>query len=363
MLSSPAIPSVHVFVMARGQGHRLFPLTKNICKPAVPFGTSNRIIDFTLANVHNANLKQCSVLTPYKALTLQNHLRKHWSNVGTIQQSSPTVVGNALSILDALEKNLDNHSDIIGILPSDHISQFDLAETLKQHLLQKSKASILCMKMPSNRCGSFGILRRKNHKVNEFIEKPNNIPTRFKEGTDCWINIGIYWFSRELLIQILRQDAHNADSHHDFGHNIIPLLTTQYLPTAIEVDHQQAWRDVGTIKSYWDTHWNTSFQTISQWNVPQTLKGEQIDEVYTMSTIPTSTHVSQCIIHENVKVGERCHIQKTIIGSNSIIDRDITLHPKSTIIGEVKIAEECLIIPSSTHIRKRMDGTLICAPL
>lgn len=363
MTSYSVMPSVHIFVMARGQGQRLLPLTKNLCKPAVPFGASNRIIDFTLANIHNANFKHCSILTPYRTPTLQQHLHQHWPNVRVIQQSSPTIVGNALSVLEALELNVDNQSDVIGILPSDHISHFDLAETLKQHWLQKSKASILCRQMPSEQCKPLGILKRKNNKVTEFIEKPKTIPTRFKEGTDCSINLGIYWFSRDLLIQVLRQDAQNIDSHHDFGHNILPLLTTLYLPTAIEIDAQQTWGDVGTIKSYWNTHWSTNFQKISRWNVPATLQGNHNLNIYTLSIIPNSANVSQCIIHQDVKIGERCKIQNTIIASNTMIDADITITLESTIFGDVKKTDECLIIPSDSRVTKDINGTLICVPL
>ena len=82
-----------------------------------------------------------------------------------------------------------------------------------------------------------------------------------------------------------------------------------------------------------------------------------------MSTIPDSANVSQCIIHQDVKIGERCQIQKTIIGSNTMIDADITITLESTILGDVKKTDECLIIPSDSRITKHVNGTLICAAL
>ena len=141
--------------------------------------------------------------------------------------------------------------------------------------------------------------------------------------------MGIYWFKRETLLETLFQDEENTLSSNDFGHDVLPLLIKQVPTNIIDVDASHPWQDVGTIERYWYTHWKYQFE-LQDWNIQQTISMFNFEfwiywEPYSRST----TRIDQCIIFENVNIGEHCTLQKVIIDRVASIDSHLNISPET----------------------------------
>ena len=342
--------TTHVFIMARGQGTRLHPLTENTCKPNLSFGGQYRIIDFVLSNLSKAGIHTITVLMPFHDWNLSFHLKQHWPHVHKQVATNRDLVGNATSVLRALQLNLDSTSDHIGVFPSDQVFHFELLSTLQQHIAAGSKASILTRWNRSDAASNFGVLRAENNIVIDFIEKPDKLPSSYVDNQRCRVNMGIYWFNRETLLQTLLHDEQNTLSSHDFGHDILPLLIKEVCTNTIDIDTSHPWEDVGTINSYWHTHWK--YRTIIQdWGIRETVPGSMVETGYTSSPLPASTKLDQCIIFENVVIGEYCSLKQVIIETGCILDSHLTISLETTIDGPIYKSPECLIIPKNSLVQ------------
>ena len=351
--------TTHVFIMARGKGTRLHPLTNDTCKPSVFFGGQYRIIDFVLSNLVQSEIDNVTVLLPTDSSRLSSHLQEHWSNVhrNTSTTHGPRL-GNATSVLRALEANLDNSATHIGIFPSDQVFHFDLRNTLIEHLDSGSNASILTRWCRSDLVSNFGVLKAQHNTIMDFIEKPHTPPDSYIHDNKCRVNMGIYWFKRETLLSILIQDEQNALSSNDFGHDVLPLLIKQVSTHMIDIDVLHPWQDVGTIESYWQTHWKYQFD-LQGWNIQPTISGSILSSGYTGSPIPCTTRVDQCIIFDNVNIGDHCTLQKMIIDAGCTLDSHLNISPETPIEGTVYRTAECLIIPKNSIVKYNQNRQII----
>lgn len=351
--------TTHVFVMARGQGTRLYPLTDDTYKPSVCFAGQYRIIDFVLSNLEQSGIQNITVLTPKDGDQLCRHIQKHWSNVRTYTVTTDdSLIGNATSVLQALRANIDEYATHIGIFPSDQVFHFNLRETLLQHRSSSCKASILTRWHRSDSAYKFGVLRAENNTIIDFIEKPKALPKSYLQNDLCRVNMGIYWFNRTELLKILLKDALDPGSSNDFGHDVLPLLIKEISTHFIDIDSSTPWEDVGTIACYWTAHWKYK-SVLHSWNIRETISGSILKTGYTSSPIPTTTQIDQCIIGERVVIGEYCTLKQVIVDAGCVLDNHLDISLDTPISGTVYKTLECLIIPKNSIVKYNYERQII----
>jgi glucose-1-phosphate adenylyltransferase len=257
-------------ILAGGQGERLYPLTQDRAKPAVPFGGQYRIIDFTLSNCANSRLERIYVLTQYKSHSLDRHLRSGWNIfsssldqfVGSIPPQLRTGNSWYLGTADAVYQNLDilksHQPSRVLILSGDHIYKMDYSEMIETHVRTGAKVTIAIVESDLKTAQRMGVLEIGNDdRVIGFNEKPDN-PKPIHGRPDCaWINMGVYLFETDTLIDSLCRDA-ALPTKHDFGHDIIPDLVPSGTVFAYPFHDENRkavkyWRDIGTLDSYYET--------------------------------------------------------------------------------------------------------------
>ena len=351
--------NTHVFIMARGQGTRLHPLTDGVCKSSVPFGGRHKIIDFILSNLASAGITNITVLGPSEAPTLSNHLEQYWPDV-ILDKSTlhEPLMGNAASVRKALEANMDKQATHIGIFPSDQILLFDQYSVLLHHIKTKSKASILTQWRDPSTASNFGVLHVEGQSIVDFLEKPSKLPKKYIKNNRCRINMGIYWFDRDKLYRTLLKDANNPSSSNDFGHNVLPLLIKEPSTQIIDIDPSRPWEDVGTIERYWIAHWKYKGD-IHNWNIKATFPLSIVSNGYSTSPIPTSTTIDQCIILDSVIIGEHCYLKDLIIDAGCILDNHLTISLDTPISGTVYKTPKCIIIPKKSLVRYNKEQQII----
>jgi glucose-1-phosphate adenylyltransferase len=261
-------------ILAGGQGERLMPLTMKRAKPAVPFGGSYRIIDFTLSNCIHSGLRRIFLLTQYQPRSLEEHIRFGWNFLPRrleqfISVRPPYHQGAGLSYIgtaDAIFQNIDTLAEErpkhVLILAGDHIYKMNYGRMLREHLIHRSALTIGAVKIPVAEAPRFGIFEcNERGRVLSFAEKPKTgakeIPT---QPGFCLASMGIYIFETEELIRRLKADADlGPESSHDFGKDIIPRMINEapvYAHNFLDVEGgvDPYWRDVGTIDAYYDAN-------------------------------------------------------------------------------------------------------------
>ncbi len=261
-------------VLAGGAGSRLRELTAWRAKPALYFGGKYRIIDFTLSNCINSGIRRMGVLTQYKAHSLIRHLVQGWSWFQTgagrefceILPASQRVGGEWYrGTADAIYQNLDiirtHDPRLVLILSGDHIYKMDYGPFLAAHEERKADMTICCIEMPvEEAAGQFGVMTvDETGRIigfDEKPEKPNEIPGR---PGYCLASMGNYVFNTEFLYEQVIKDADSPDTQHDFGRNVIPAIIRDYRVYAYafrdpETGEQAYWRDVGTLRAFWEAN-------------------------------------------------------------------------------------------------------------
>ena len=258
-------------ILAGGEGRRLFPLTRDRAKPAVPFGGRYRIVDIVLSNFVNSGIYKLNVITQYKAGSLMQHLARGWQlapQVGHYVSPVPPAMnlgprffeGSAdavLQNLDVIENERPTHVCVFG---ADHIYKMDVRQMLAFHVERDADATVACIPVPSREASSFGIVECDDaQRVTGFLEKP---PIAADATGTRLASMGLYIFRAGVLTHAIRADADHRDSKHDFGRDILPGLVDEarlfaYDFSTNEVpgmrEHERGyWRDIGTIDAYWD---------------------------------------------------------------------------------------------------------------
>ena len=371
-------------LLAGGAGERLFPLTRDRAKPAVPFGGQYRIIDITLSNCINSGLRKVYILTQYKALSLNRHIREGWS--GAVAQE----LGEFIEILppmqrvsanwymgtaDAVYQNIysigSEQPKYVIILSGDHIYKMDYSRMLQHHIEVEADVTLATLPIEPADVSRFGVVEvAKNGDVVGFDEKPKTTKMRSPfnpEMVDA--SMGIYIFNTDVLLPALMKDAEDPDSKHDFGHNILPSILGKYKMTAynfVDENKKQAlyWRDVGTLDAYYDA--NMDLVSVSpvfnlydnEWSMRTRQRqyppakfvfgepgrtGMAINSVISQGCIISGAVVRNSILSQDVRVNSYADIDASIIFTHTnigrhcrirraIIDRDVHL-PEGTVIG------------------------------
>jgi len=262
-------------VLAGGQGERLYPLTRDRAKPAVPFGGMYRIIDFTLSNCLNSEIPRVYVLTQYKSFSLDRHIILGWAGLFNNPE-----LGRYFYILppqqrtgqtwyqgtaDAIYQNIytleRERPEYVMILAGDHIYKMNYAEMVRYHVERNAELTISCVTVPKSQASDLGVaVVDKDNRIRDFQEKPKeNPPTLPEDPEHCLASMGIYVFSTETLVRRVSADA-RKETDHDFGKNIVPEMVRENArvyayPFKDENKKEQAyWRDVGTIDGYYEAN-------------------------------------------------------------------------------------------------------------
>jgi len=261
--------NVLTFIMAGGKGERLWPLTKDRTKPAVPFGGVYRIIDFALSNCINSGLRKIHVLTQYKSYSLTRHIARGWDVLNGEMGEYIDVIpaqqridehwyqGTADSIYQNIYAIRDEDPDQVLVLAGDHIYKMDYRDMLNFHRKQGAELTIGVVEVTRESACTFGICEfDEAFRVKAIIEKPRPSAAIVKDSKRIYASMGIYVFSRDALEKVLAQDAKDEGSAHDFAKDIIPSMIKDSNVCAYDFRDKKSgrpnyWRDVGNTEAYY----------------------------------------------------------------------------------------------------------------
>ena len=269
-------PHVLAIVLAGGEGKRLFPLTADRAKPAVPFGGSYRLIDFVLSTLVTAGFPRIGVLTQYKSHSLDRHISQVWHMSGmggeyitpvpAQQRLGPRwYTGSADAILQSLNLVYDEKPDHIVVFGADHVYRMDPRQMLDHHIETGAAVTVAGIRVPRSEAFAFGCIdAAEDDLIRGWVEKPSDPPGTPDDPDATFASMGNYIFTTDALVDALKADAEKPDSTHDMGGDIIPALVEQErayvydfarnrVPGETERDRGY-WRDVGTIDAFYDAH-------------------------------------------------------------------------------------------------------------
>jgi len=295
-------------LLAGGQGSRLYALTRNLAKPAVPYGGKYRIIDFPLSNCVNSGIDTVGVLTQYQPLLLNEYIgngqpwdldRVHGGVyvLPPYQKSSNSdwYKGTANAIYQNINFMDRYQPEYVVILSGDHIYKMDYSEMLAYHKEKNADCTIAVMEVPMEEASRFGIMACDNEgKVFEFQEKP-------KQPKSNLASMGIYIFSYDKLRKYLVEDEADENSENDFGKNIIPnMLNDGQRLFAWAFDGY--WKDVGTIDSLWEANMD-----LLDPRVPLDLYDESW-KIYARNPVMPPQYVADTAVVKNSMISEGCEV-------------------------------------------------------
>jgi len=355
-------------VLAGGEGKRLMPLTADRAKPAVPFGGSYRLIDFVLSNLINAGMRRVCVLTQYKSHSLDRHITTTWrmptllgdyvTPVPAQQRLGPRwYTGSADAIFQSLNLVYDEDPDYVVVFGADHVYRMDPMQMIDAHAQSGAAVTVAGIRMPKAVGHQFGVIQTAadGTTISRFLEKPADPPTIPGDDAHCYISMGNYVFTKDALIDALRDDSADPTSIHDMGSNIIPMLTDRgqarvydfaanVVPGATDRDRGY-WRDVGTLDSYHDAHMDlVSVHPIfnlynRRWPILSNLPpmppakfvegGNAHESMVGAGTIVSGAHVRTSVIASSVTIESGAYVEGSVvmpgvrIGRNAVIRRAI----------------------------------------
>jgi glucose-1-phosphate adenylyltransferase len=401
-------------LLAGGAGERLFPLTRDRAKPAVPFAGTYRIIDITLSNCINSDLRRVYILTQYKALSLNRHIREGWS--GAVAQE----LGEFVEILppmqrvsanwymgtaDAVYQNIysigSEEVKFVIILSGDHIYKMNYGLMLDYHKDSGADVTLATLPIRPDEVSRFGVVDvSKSGEVLGFLEKPKETKLRSPWNSEMVdASMGIYIFNTDVLLPALIRDADDPNSKHDFGHDILPSLLGKYKVNAYNfVDENRKelyWRDVGTLDAYYDANMdvvsvspifnlydrNWPLRTRPRQYPPAKFvfgepgrTGMAVNSIVSQGCIVSGAVVRNSVLSQDVRVNSYAEIDSSIIFTHvdigrhcrikrAIIDRDVHL-PEGTVIGydQTEDKRHYHVTPSGLTVVTR-DGSLYETPV
>jgi len=258
-------------VLAGGEGTRLYPLTAEHAKPALPFANGYRICDFVLSNLVNSNISTIYVLAQYKPESLMKHVQKAWSpwfaqSEGLIKVLLPpsnTLGGQFKGTADAVVQYLDllqAHSpDIVAVFAADHIYRMDVRQMVDFHRSRDAEVTVSALAVPVEKARSFGVLNAQaDARVTEFHEKPKHPPTIPGNPRLAYASMGNYLFDPQVLERVLLEARGRGET--DFGRDVLPRIcqaqrvyaydfAENRVPGVQDYEERAYWRDVGTLSA------------------------------------------------------------------------------------------------------------------
>ena len=374
-------------VLAGGKGTRLYPLTKERAKPAVPFGGKFRIIDFVLSNFINSGIYSVYVLTQFRSQSLLQHLSEGWQ-FGSLLKSQFVIpvpaqmrsIGETWyqGTADAIYQNINlvEQSDpfVVAIFGGDHIYRMNITHMIEYHVQKGAEVTVAAIPVPRHQAVEFGVIEvADDGHILAFHEKNPEAPTMPGDPERVYASMGNYIFSTRTLLRLLHDDAAEENSSHDFGRDILPKLAGKAEIFAYDfqtnriqgepADNPPYWRDVGTIDAYYEA--NMDLRSVSpalnlynrEWPVRTTSypdppakftfdeenrRGQAIDTIVSGGCIlsggmvknsvlgrSVKVHsgavVEDCVILDNCDIGRRAKLRRAILDKNVRVPEDATI--------------------------------------
>jgi glucose-1-phosphate adenylyltransferase len=350
-------------LLAGGAGERLAPLTLNIAKPAVLFGGTYRLIDFTLSNCINSGIRRVFILTQYKALELTRHIREGW-NIFTGELNefievippmkrihSDWYLGTADAVYQNIESVRGENAEMTIILAGDQIYKMDYHEMVRWHQRRHADITIATIQIPPEEAGRFGIVEiDTSHRVIGFEEKPRHgDPARSMFNPQmASASMGIYVFNTAVLCQALLEDAEDPTSTHDFARDVLPKWLSRANVVAYDFRDLNRktvryWRDVGTVDAYYEANMdlvsvNPEFNLYDKhWPIRTRLlqrppakfvfahegrrMGVALDSIVSAGCIISGGRVVHSVLSPGVRVNSYCEVEHSILMSDCEIGR------------------------------------------
>jgi glucose-1-phosphate adenylyltransferase len=378
-------PRVLGMVLAGGEGKRLWPLTADRAKPAVPFGGTYRLIDFVLSNLVNAGYLRICVLTQYKSHSLDRHITQAWrmstvignyiTPVPAQQRLGPRwYTGSADAILQSFNLIYDDKPDYIVVFGADHVYRMDPRQMVTQHIESGAGVTIAGIRVPREEATAFGVIDADSDKrVLDFLEKPADPPGLPDNPDQAYASMGNYVFTTEALLEVLREDAEDEDSVHDMGGSIMPMMVKRgaaYVYDFMDNDVPGAeerdcgyWRDVGTLDAYYDA--NADLVAVhpifnlynQQWpiytNNPQLPSAKFIEggiaqeSLVGAGTIIAGATVRHSVISPNVRLHAGAYVEGSVLMDGVRIGRGAVVRRA--------ILDKNVVVPEGAHIGVDLD--------
>jgi glucose-1-phosphate adenylyltransferase len=377
--------NVLAILLAGGAGERLHPLTRDTAKPGVPFGGVYRIIDFTLSNCVNSDIRRIFILTQYKSLDLNRHIRDGWHIFSSEMKEFVEILppmkrvsdlwyqGTADAVYQNLQSILTESPDEVLVLSADHIYKMNYRTMLAWHRDKDADITLATIQIDPSEAHHFGIAEiDDDSRVTGFEEKPkhgNPIRSSF-DPTKASASMGIYIFKTQVLLDELRADAADPHSSHDFGKDVIPKCLGRRRVIAwdfLDMNRKASlyWRDVGTLDAYYEANMDLvsvspEFNLYDQrWPIRTAAfqappakfvfaqegqrMGLAVDSIVSPGCIISGGRVNRSVLSPFVRVNSYCEVDESIllprvtIGRYSrvrraIIDRDVVL-PENSRVG------------------------------
>ena len=379
--------NILAFVLAGGKGTRLYPLTKERAKPAVPFGGKYRIVDFVMSNLINSRIYSIYVLIQFRSQSLLQHLTDGWLLGGALkhqfiipvpaQMRSP---GEAWyrGTADAIAQNINlieqSYPDVVLIFGADHIYRMNIRDMVEYHVRKGAVATVSALPVDRKHAAEFGVIEATGEgRIVGFHEKRADAPGIPGDPSRVYASMGNYVFSTATLLRAIEEDQNTADSSHDFGNDILPKLIGNQPVFAYDFSNNAIpgeppgksayWRDVGTLDAYYEANMDLRsidpelnlynrgwpLRTASYPDPPAKLafnedgrRGEAIDSILSGGCIISGGRVQDsvlgrgvfvhshasvdgCIIFDNCDIGRRARIRRTILEKNVQIPSDAVI--------------------------------------
>jgi glucose-1-phosphate adenylyltransferase len=370
------VKKVLAMILAGGRGERLYPLTRDRAKPAVPFGAIYRIIDFTLSNCLNSGIRRIYALTQYKSTSLNRHIQFGWSilsaPLGEFIEAIPAqqridehwYQGTADAIFQNIYTLQVERPDLVLILSGDHIYKMDYRKMIAFHLEKGVDLTVAAIRMDRKLSKEFGVIEVDGDwRIVGFQEKPEEPKTIPRDPGGILASMGVYVFNTEVLVRRLIEDARSGSSH-DFGKDIIPIMIGKDQVFAFDFRQGDCggtgyWRDVGTIDAYYEanmdlisvtpqlnlydiqwpilTYQPTSPPAKTVW-IEEGRVGTALNSIISNGCIISGGNVKRSILSPNVTVHSFAEIEDSILLEGVDIGRNAKI--KRTIIDkEVQIPQ------------------------
>jgi glucose-1-phosphate adenylyltransferase len=373
-------PRVLGIVLAGGEGKRLWPMTADRAKPAVPFGGSYRLIDFVLSNLVNAGYLRLCVLTQYKSHSLDRHITTTWrmstelgnyiTPVPAQQRLGPRwFTGSADAIYQSLNLVYDDQPDHIVVFGADHVYRMDPSQMVEQHIESGAGLTVAGIRVPRSEASAFGVIDADDKgKIRQFLEKPADPPGLPDSADETFASMGNYVFETGTLLEALKADAADDSSVHDMGGSIAPMLVERGsanvydfanndVPGATDRDRGY-WRDVGTLDTFYDAHMDLVavhpiFNLYNQdWPIFTThleqppakfVEGGMAQEsIVSNGVIVANATVRQSILSPGVRVLAGAYVEGCVVMNNVTIGRGAVVRRA--------ILDKNVVIPDGAHI-------------